>query len=342
MNRNMMALLASFVTLTAATVDVASAGAILDGIRQRGQIRCGVMNPLPAWNYADAKGEWQGFNADVCRALAVAVFNDPSKAQITTTTPAVRLTALQTGELDVLVANVTETLTRDTELGLTFAPVIFYDGQGIMVRKDLNVNSAKELDGATVCVSPGTTTELNLADYFRSNGLKFQTVVIENQAETRRAFTEGRCDALTDDRTTLASQRLALNDPENYIVLPEALSKEPLAPVTRQGDDQWADIVRWTIYSLIEAEELDIRKDNVEAVAEKSADPRVQRFLGVTPGLGKALGLDEKWAANVIKNVGNYGELYDQHLGEKSPMKLPRAANDLWSKGGQLYSRAFR
>lgn len=342
MKRTTLAILGCLASVVTLCVETASAGPILDGIRQRGTIRCGVMNPLPAWNYADEKGEWQGFNADVCRSLAAAVFGDPSKAQITTTTPAVRLTALQTGELDVLVANVTETVTRDTELGLTFAPVTFYDGQGIMVKKALNVGSVKDLDGATICVQPGTTTELNLADYFRTNGMKFQAVVIENQAETRRAYNEGRCDAMTDDRTTLASERLAQSNPDDHLILPEALSKEPLAPVVRQGDDQWADIVRWTIYALIEADELGIKKENVESTATSSQDPRVLRFLGATPGLGKALGLDEKWAVNVIKGVGNYGEIYDRNLGDQSEMKLPRGDNDVWTRGGLLYARAFR
>ena len=342
LNSKTLMLLGCLTSLTTLGIGQAAAGTILDGVRQRGMVRCGVINPLPGWNLANEKGEWEGFNVDICRSLAVAVFDVETKAQIQTTTPAVRLTALQTGELDVLVANVTETLTRDTELGLTFGPVTFYDGQALMVSKALGVNSVKDLSGATVCVTPGTTTELNLADFFRSNDMEFKSVVIENQAETRRAYTEGRCDAMTDDRTTLAAERLSQSNPEEHIILPESLSKEPLAPVVRQGDDEWADIMRWTIYALIEAEELGITKDNVDQMAAESKDPRVQRFLGVEPGLGKALGLDEKWAANIIRKVGNYGEIYDRNLGSGSLMKMTRGDNDLWTRDGLLYARAFR
>jgi general L-amino acid transport system substrate-binding protein len=342
MKTRTLALLGGLVSLLAFGAEQASAGPVLDGIRQRAAIRCGVMNPLPGWNLADDKGEWQGFNVDICRSFSAAVFGDGSKVQVQSTTPAVRLTALQTGELDVLVSNVTETLTRDTELGLTFSPVLFYDGQALMVPKKLNVSSVKELDGATICVQPGTTTEMNLADFFRTNNMEFKAVVIENQAEIRRAYTEGRCDAMTDDRTALAAERLAHANPDDHVLLPESLSKEPLAAAVRQGDDQWADIVRWTIYALLEAEELGITQANVDQIAKESKDPRVQRFLGVTPGLGKALGLDEAWAANVIRTVGNYGEIFDRNVGVKSPINLARGANDLWSRGGLHYARAFR
>jgi general L-amino acid transport system substrate-binding protein len=253
-----------------------------------------------------------------------------------------RFTALQSGEVDLLSRNTTWTLLRDSDLGLNFAAVVFYDGQGFMVPKKLGVKSAKELNGATVCVQPGTTTELNLADYFRANKMQFKPVVIEKLDEVENAFFSGRCDAYTTDRSGLAATRAArAPNPDDYVILPEVISKEPLAPAVRQGDDQWNDIVRWVIYALFEAEEKNITAKNVDDMA-KSDDPTIKRLLGVTPGMGKALGVDEKWAYNAIKAVGNYGEIFERNVGEGSPLRLDRGPNNLWTHGGLIYAMPIR
>jgi general L-amino acid transport system substrate-binding protein len=332
--------LAAILALTIA--GTAHAGATLDKVKQAGMISCGVQTGLAGFAQPDSQGVYSGFNVDICKALAAALFNDTSKVKYVPLTAQQRFTALQSGEVDLLSNNTTWTLQRDTELGLDFAPVVFYDGQGFLVAKKLGVKSAKELNGATVCVQPGTTTELNLADYFRSNKMEYKPVVIEKLDEAVAAFFSGRCDVFTGDSSALAAIRVGrASNPDDYIILPERISKEPLAPVVRHGDEQWHDVVDWVVYALIEAEEKGITKKNLDDML-KSDDPGIKRMLGVTPGMGKALGLDEKWAYNAIKAEGNYGEIFDRNLGMGSPLKFERGYNNLWTKGGLLYAMPIR
>ena len=324
-----------------AASSMAQAGQSFDNIKKKGFVQCGVSTGIPGFSIADSKGQWQGLDVDMCKAIAAAVFGDAGKHKMTPLTPQQRFTALQSGEVDVLTRNTTQTLTRDTTLGLLGAGVNYYDSQGVMVRKDLNVKSAKELGGATVCVQPGTTTELNLADWFRANKLEFKPVVIEKYDEIVRAFQAGRCDALTTDKSQLAGTRTSLDKPDNYVILPEDFSKEPLGPMVRQGDEQWFNVVRWALFAMIEAEEYGITSKNVDEML-KSTNPNVQRILGVTPGMGKNLGIDEKWAYNIVKQVGNYGESFDRNVGAGSPLKLPRGLNEQWRKGGIMYAWPIR
>lgn len=325
-----------------ATASGARAGATLDRVRSRGVVACAVNPGLVGFAMPDRQGNYQGLDADTCRAIAAAVFGDASRVKFVPASAQQRFTVLQTGEADVLVHNTTWTLLRDTENGFNFAPVTYYDGQGFMVAKKLGVKSAKDLDGATVCVQPGTTTELNLADYFRANRMSFKPVVIEKLDEVENAFFSGRCDAYTTDRSGLAAVRAAkAADPDDYVILPEVISKEPLAPAVRQGDEEWYDIVVWTVYAMIGAEEKGISSANVDAML-KSDDPEVQRMLGATPGLGKALHLDDKWAYHIVKEVGNYGEVFERNLGAGSVLKLPRGVNALWTDGGLMYAMPFR
>jgi general L-amino acid transport system substrate-binding protein len=320
----------------------AQAGPTLDKIKQAGGFSCGVPTGLPGYAQPDAQGVYSGFDIDICKALSAAIFGDPNKVKYVPLTAQQRFTALQSGEVDILSNNTTWTLTRDTDLGFDFAPVVFYDGQGFMVAKKLGVKSAKELNGATVCVQPGTTTELNLADYFRANKMDYKPVVIEKVDEVVSAFFGGRCDVYTTDSSGLAAVRVGrASNPDDYIILPERISKEPLAPVVRHGDNQWHDIVDWVVYALMQGEESGITQANVDDML-KSDDPNIKRMLGVTPGMGKALGLEENWAYNEIKLVGNYGEIFDRNLGMGSPMKLERGLNNLWTKGGLLYAMPIR
>ena len=321
---------------------VAQAGATLDKVKQAGQISCGVGTGIAGFGAPDSQGRWAGFNIDICRALSAAIFGVADKVKYVPLTAQQRFTALQSGEVDLLSNNTTDTLQRDTALGLNFAPVVFYDGQGFMVPKKLGLKSAKELNGATICVQPGTTTELNLADYFRANKMEFKPVVIEKVDEALNAFYSGRCDVFTSDASALNAYRLGqAPNPDDYMILPERISKEPLAPVVRHGDEEWNDIVRWVVYALIEAEERAITTKNVDDMT-KSEDPNVKRMLGVTPGAGKALGLDEKWAYNAIKLVGNYGEIFDRNLGKDTELKFERGLNNLWTKGGLMYAMPIR
>ena len=320
----------------------AEAGPTLDKVKQAGSISCGVPTGIPGFAQPDSQGKYAGFDVDICRALSAAVFGDPDKVKYVPLTAQQRFTALQSGEVDILSNNTTWTLQRDTDLGFNFAPVVFYDGQGFMVPKKLGVKTGKDLNGATICVQPGTTTELNLADYFRANKMEFKPVVIEKIDEIYAAFFSGRCDVMTGDASALAAQRVGrASNPDDYIVLPERISKEPLAPVVRHGDEQWHDIVDWVVYALIQGEESGMTKANVDDML-KSDDPAIKRMLGVTPGMGKSLGLDEKWAYNAIKLVGNYGEIFDQYLGLGSPLKLERGYNNLWTKGGLMYAMPIR
>ena len=320
----------------------AYAGKDLDAVKARGSLLCGVGTGTAGFNQPDSQGKWTGLNVDVCRAISAAIFGDSEKVKYVPLTAQQRFTALQSGEVDVLSNNTTWTLTRDTALGFDFTGVTYYDGQGFMVNKKLGVKSAKELNGATVCVAPGTTTELNLADYFRANKMTFKPVVIEKVDEVRAAFFSGRCDVYTTDASALYSTRVAnAPKPEDYIILPEIISKEPLGPVVRHGDNQFADIVRWTLFAMLEAEEYGITSKNVDQMV-KSDNPVIKRILGVTPGMGKALGVDEKWVYNIIKQVGNYGEAFDRNVGAGSPLKIARAQNELWTKGGLQYAPPIR
>src|SRR5436309_12888346 len=323
----------------------AQAGATLDKVKQAGQISCGVGTGIAGFGAPDSQGRWAGFNIDICRALSAAIFGAADKVKYVPLTAQQRFTALQSGEVDLLSNNTTDTLQRDTALGLNFAPVVFYDGQGFLVNKKLGVKSAKELNGATVCVAPGTTTELNLADYFRGTKMSFKPVVIEKVEEIRAAFFSGRCDVYTTDASGLYATRAANvpppAKPDDFVILPEIISKEPLAPAVRHGDNQFADIVRWTQYAMIEAEEYGINSKNVDEML-KSDNPSIKRILGVTPGMGKALGVDEKWVYNIIKQVGNYGESYERNVGQGSILKIDRGLNKLWTQGGLQYAPPIR
>ena len=336
------------VVVTVGLVGVAGtahAGKDLDAVKARGQLICGINTGVAGFAQQDDKGKWTGLDVDVCRAVSAAIFGDAEKVKYVPTTAQQRFTALQSGEVDVLSRNTTYTLTRDTALGLEFTGINYYDGQGFMVPKKLGVKSAKELNGATVCVQPGTTTELNLADYFRANKMTFKPVVIEKVEEIRAAFYAGRCDVYTTDASGLYSTRAANTPapakPDDFIILPEIISKEPLGPAVRQGDNQFADIVRWAFYAMVEAEEHGISSKNVDEML-KSDNPSIKRILGVTPGMGKALGVDEKWVYNIVKQVGNYGESFDRNVGMGSPLKIERGQNALWTKGGLQYSPPIR
>ncbi len=320
----------------------AFAGDTFDAVKARGEVICGVHTGLYGFGTPDEKGNWTGLDIDMCRAVAAAVFGDATKVKYVPLSAQARLTALQSGEVDILSRNTTWTLSRDTANGLNFTVVNYYDGQGFMVKKDLDVKSALELEGATICVQTGTTTEVNLADYFRANNMQFTPVTIEKYEEVTAAYLSGRCDAITSDASQLAAIRA--NDtpnPADHVILPEIISKEPLAPAVRHGDDQWFDVVKWSIYATMEAEEKGVTSANVDE-AKNSSDPTVLRLVGVTPGMGANLGLDEAWAYNIIKQVGNYGEIYERNVGMESKLELPRGLNAMWTKGGLMYSPAFR
>ena len=334
-------LLSIVISLLLLSCSLAYAGKDLDTVRKKGFIQAGVNGGVFGFGMPDAKGVWKGLDVDTARAVAAAIFGDASKVKFTPLTAQQRFTALQTGEIDLLTRNATRTLGRETDLGLNFVQVNYYDGQGFMVPKKLGVKSARELDGATVCVLPGTTTEQNVADYFRYNKMQWKPVVIESTTELAKTFFAGRCDALTSDASQLAGTRAVAPNPKDYVILPEIISKEPLAPVVRHGDDQYRDIVDFTVLALINAEELGITSKNVDEKL-KSKDPVVMRFLGVTPGNGKALGLDEKWAYNIIKQVGNYGEIFERNVGPNTTLGLERGLNALWTNGGLMYSPPFK
>ncbi len=321
---------------------VASAGT-LDDVKARGELICGVNTGLVGFAAPDANGNWTGFDVAVCKAVAAAVLGDASKVKYVPTTGQTRFTALSSGEIDMLSRNSTWTFTRDTDLKLDFVAVNYYDGQGFMVRKDLGVTSAKELNGATVCIQTGTTTELNLADYFKANNMTYQPVTIDSNAEGEQQFLAGACDAYTTDASGLAATRAAFANPADYVILPEIISKEPLGPAVRHGDNQWADIVRWTFYALVAAEEYGVTSANVDELAKSSQNPEVQRLLGAsTDDLGAMIGLDKEWAKRAIKSVGNYGEIFAATIGESTPIGLARGLNAQWTQGGLMYAPPFR
>jgi general L-amino acid transport system substrate-binding protein len=313
----------------------------LDTIRQRGSLSCGVTIGLAGFGQPDDKGNWTGLDIDYCRAIAAAVFGDDKKVKYVPTTAKERFTALQSGEVDLLARNTTWTMSRDSSLGLSFVGVNYYDGQGFMVKKSLGVNSAKELNGATVCVQTGTTTELNLADYFKSNNMTYKPVVFEKPDETLQAYLAGRCDVFTTDQSGLYSNRIQQANPDDHLVLPEIISKEPLAPAVRQGDSQWFTIVKWVHFALLNAEELGVTQANVEQMAG-SNNPEIKRLLGKDGDFGKGIGLDNDWAAKAIKAVGNYGEIFERNVGSGSRLKIDRGLNKLWSKGGLQYAPPIR
>ena len=320
----------------------ALAGPTLDRVKQHGYVACGVNTGLAGFSMADREGRYTGLDVDTCRAVAAAVLGDSTKTKFVPATAQQRFALLQSGEIDILTRNTTWTLTREADLGFYFAPVTYYDGQGFMVAKKAGVKSAKELNGATICVQSGTTTELNLADYFRTNKMSFRPLVIEKLDEAENAFFSGRCDAYTTDRSGLAGSRAAkAPNPEDYLILPEVISKEPLAPAVRHGDDEWFDIVKWTIYAMIDAEEKGVTSKNVDSM-KKTDDPEIQRMLGTVPGMGKSLHLEESWAYAVIKQIGNYGEIFERNVGKDSALKLERGINALWSKGGIMYGMPIR
>lgn len=319
----------------------AYAGKTFDTIKKRGVVKCGVTTGLAGFSAPDSKGKWVGLDADVCRAVATAMFGDPSKVKFVPLSSVARFTALQSGEVDLLSRVTTHNLTRDTSLGMNFAPVTYYDGQAFMVRKSLKLKSALELNKSTVCVQQGTTTERNLADYFRANRMKYKGVVFESNDEVASAFANGRCDAFTTDASGLASERSKFKNPGQYMILPEVISKEPLAPAVRHGDDKWFDIVKWTVYALLEAEEMGMNSKNIDSF-KKSKNPSVKWFLGVNKGNGKSLGLSETWAYDIVKKVGNYAEIFESTVGKDTPLKLERGLNALWKNKGLMYSPPLR
>jgi general L-amino acid transport system substrate-binding protein len=332
---------ASLIAATAATAGT------LDDVKTKGFVQCGVSQGLPGFSNPDSANNWTGMDVDFCRAVAAAIFNDPSKVKFSPLSAKERFTALQSGEVDVLSRNSTWTMSRDTSLGLKFAGVMYYDGQGFMVKKSMGIDSALKLDGATVCTNTGTTTELNLADYFKANNMKYEVVAIEDSNQVRQAYDEGRCDIFTTDQSGLYAERLALKTPDDHMVLPEIISKEPLGPVVRQGDDAWFNVVKWTYYALLTAEEFGITQANVEEM-KASPNPEMKRILGVknedgsAAGFGTGIGLSEEWVVQIVKAVGNYAEVFERNVGENTPLKIKRGKNALWSAGGLQYAPPIR
>jgi general L-amino acid transport system substrate-binding protein len=334
----------SKIVLAAGVASVMSTAALagtLEDVKARGVLRCVVSTGIAGFAYPDANGVWKGFDIDFCRATAAAVLGDAGKIKAVTSTGKTRFTLLNSGEGDVLWRNTTITFSRDVGVKLRFHGVNYYDGQGFMVNKALGVKSALELDGASVCIQTGTTTELNLADYFHANGMKYEAVTIETNDEGRQNYTAGRCDVYTTDASGLASTRSTFTDPENHVILPEIISKEPLGPATRHGDDQWSDIVTWVLNALVTAEEKGVNSANIDSM-KSSKDPEVLRLLGVEGSQGEELGLSRDWAYNMIKSVGNYGEIFERNIGVNTPIGLERGLNALWTNGGLQYSPPFR
>ena len=320
----------------------AQAESTLETVKSKGHVQCGVNTGLPGFAVADAKGEWTGMDVEVCRAVAAAVLGDAKAVKFTPLTAKERFTALQSGEIDLLSRNTTWTMSRDTGLGVNFTGVTYYDGQGFMVKKELGVGDAKELDGASICIQSGTTTELNLADWFRTRGLEYQPVVFDTADQVVGGFAAGRCDALTSDQSQLYALRIKLADPSSAMVLPNVISKEPLGPLVRQGDDQWFNIVKWTLFALVNAEELGITAANVESMKTSSKDPNVRRLLGAEGNFGEAMGLGADWAYQAVKQLGNYGEMFERNLGQATPLGIARGLNALWTQGGLQYAPPIR
>lgn len=335
-----LALALAATILASASADAAPSPT-LERVKKNGFLRCGTSEGLPGFAMPDNKGEWTGLDVDFCRAVAAAIFNDPRKVRFTPTSAKVRFTALQSKDYEILSRVTTWTMQRDVQLGLEFIGTLYYDGQGFIVPKALKVTSAKQLKNANVCTQTGTTTELNLADYFRANNMKYKVIAFEKDDEVVAAYDSGRCDAYTTDASGLAAQRLQLKKPDDHIILPEIISKEPLAPVVNQGDPQWADIVRWTLFAQINAEELGVTSKNVDQML-KSPSPEVRRLLGVEGAFGESLGLTKDWVVRIVKGVGNYGEMFERNVGMGSPLKIKRGANALYTKGGLQYAPPIR
>ncbi len=314
----------------------------LEDVKARGMLNCVVTTGLAGFGMKDGNGKWTGLDAEFCRAVAAAVLGDPTKVAFIPTTPKDRFTALRSGKGDVLARNTTWTLTRDTELGMEFTGINFYDGQGFMVSSDLGINSALELSGATICVQSDTTTIENLADFFRRNKMNYESVVFETNDEARKAFEHGRCDALTADASGLAAERSVSANPSIYVILPDIISNEPLGPAVRHGDEVWADVVRWTLYAMIAAEGLGVTSENVDDMRAESDNPAVRRLLGTESDLGVLLKLDKDWAYRIIKHVGNYGESFERNVGIDTPLGLSRGLNALWTDGGMMYAPPIR
>ncbi|WP_323004985.1 amino acid ABC transporter substrate-binding protein [Pseudorhodobacter sp.] len=330
-------------TAAATLVAGAASATVLEEVKARGELNCGVSTGVNGFSAPDSAGEWQGFDVAICRAVAAAVLGDPKKVKFTSTTGQTRFTALASGEIDILARNTTWTMSRDADLKFTFVGINYYDGQGFMVNKALGVTSAKELDGSTVCIQTGTTTELNLADYFKTNNMSYEPVPIETNAEAQQQYLAGACDVYTTDASGLAATRATFADPENHAILPEIISKEPLGPLVAHGDDQWADIARWTMNALVAAEELGITSANIEELAKGTANPEINRMLGSSDDdLGAMIGLDKEWAKRAIMAGGNYGEVFATNIGESTPIGLARGLNALWTQGGLQYSPPFR
>jgi general L-amino acid transport system substrate-binding protein len=325
---------------------VASSGTLED-VKRNGALHCGVTTGLLGFSKPDANNNWSGLDVDFCRAVAAAIFSDPSKVNFVPLSAKERFTALQQGDVDLLSRTTTWSMSRDTSLGMTFAGIMYYDGQGFMVRKSKGITSAKELGGSTICVRAGTTSELNLADFFRANKMEYKVIALEKSEEVRAAYDEGKCDAFTSDQSGLYGERLVLKNPEEHIILPDIISKEPLGPAVRQGDIAWFNLVRWTYFALVNAEELGITQANIEQM-KSSEDPQVQRLLGLegadgTPaGFGTGMGLDEEWAVHIIKAVGNYGEIFERNIGSATPLNIARGKNALWRDGGLQYAPPIR
>jgi general L-amino acid transport system substrate-binding protein len=322
---------------------VASSAATLDDVRARGKLICGVNTGLTGFAAPDANGEWHGFDIAICRAVAAAIFADPNAVEFIPTTGQTRFTALASGEVDLLARNSTWTFSRDTDLKLDFVGVNYYDGQGFMAPKALGVSSAKELDGATVCIQTGTTTELNLADFFRVNNISYEPVPVENDAMAAQQFLSGACDVFTTDASGLAATRATFEHPEEYVILPEIISKEPLGPVVRHGDNEWGDLVRWSFYALVAAEELGVTSANIDEMAKAPTNnPEINRLLGTEGEYGAMIGLESDWAVHAIKAGGNYGEIFEKNIGESTPIGLARGLNAQWKDGGLQYAPPFR
>jgi len=319
----------------------AASATTLDDVKAKGFVQCGVSQGLPGFSNQNDQGEWSGIDVAICRAVAAAIFGDAKAVRFTPLSAKERFTALSSGEIDILSRNTTWTLTRDTQLGLNFTGTNYYDGQGMMVPKALGVKSALELSGAAICTNTGTTTELNITDFFRANNMEFSLIAIENSDEVVRAYDSGRCDVFTTDRSGLAAERLKLTNPDDHVVLPEIISKEPLGPVVRQGDDQWFSIVKWALFAMINAEELGVTSANADEM-KTSTNPNIQRLVGTDGNFGVEMGLTNDWAYNIVKFVGNYGEVYEATVGPNTPLKLERGANALWSMGGLQYAPPIR
>lgn len=319
----------------------AEAQSTLDKIKARGHIICGASLGVPGFSFPDDKGKWTGFDTDMCRALAAVIFDDPEKAAYVPLSSKDRMIALQTGTIDVLSRTTTWTSSRDANQGIAFTAINYYDGQGFIVRKSLGIKSAKELNGATICVSQGTTTELNLADFARTNGIKVNVLNFIDTNETAKAYEAGRCDGYTTDRSVLAANRLKFVKPDDHVLLPDVISKEPLGPWVRRGDEQWFSLVRWTLFAMLNAEELDVTQSNVKEML-KSTNPEIKRLLGTEGNMGEQLGVSNDWVVRILQHVGNYGESFERHLGPESRIGLARGYNELWSKGGLQYAPPIR